>query len=61
MMRFIVARAFRLVIVLVAITLFSFLFLNLIPGDPATVRLGEHATPAQVAALRTALGLDKPW
>ncbi|MGH7716989.1 MAG: ABC transporter permease [Vulcanimicrobiaceae bacterium] len=61
MARFLVARVLRLAIVLVAITLFSFLFLNLIPGDPATVRLGEHATPAQVAALRASLGLDRSW
>ena len=59
--RFIATRAIRLIAVLVAITLFSFLFLNLIPGDPATVRLGEHATPEQVAALRAQFGLDKPW
>jgi len=51
----------RLVAVLVAITVVSFLFLHLIPGDPATIRLGEHATPEQVASLRAALGLDKPW
>jgi len=61
MARFVVQRSIRLVCVLVAITLFSFLFLNLVPGDPATVRLGEHATPQQIAALRAAFGLDKPW
>lgn len=61
MTRFVVTRAIRLIAVLIAITLFSFLFLNLIPGDPATVRLGEHATPEQVAALRAQFGLDKPW
>jgi peptide/nickel transport system permease protein len=59
--RFVAQRTIRLILVLVAITVFSFLFLNLIPGDPATVRLGEHATPEQVVALRVALGLDKPW
>ena len=61
MTRFVFARGLRLIAVLVAITVFSFLFLSLIPGDPATVRLGEHATPEQVAALRAQLGLDKPW
>jgi peptide/nickel transport system permease protein len=61
MARFFAERTIRLIAVLVAITLFSFLFLNLIPGDPATVRLGEHATPRQVRALRASLGLDKPW
>lgn len=61
MARFVVERTIRLVAVLIAITLFSFLFLNLIPGDPAMIRLGEHATPQQVASLRASLGLDKPW
>src|SRR5579884_1712960 len=61
MARFVIERSLRLAAVLVAITLFSFLFLNLVPGDPATVRLGEHATPEQVAQLRAAMGLDKPW
>jgi peptide/nickel transport system permease protein len=61
MARFVLERCLRLVAVLVAITLLSFLFLNLVPGDPATVRLGEHATPQQIARLRTAFGLDKPW
>src|SRR5947209_5854977 len=32
-----------------------------IPGDPVAIRLGEHATPVQAAALRASLGLDKPW
>lgn len=51
----------RLVAVLFAITVMSFLFLHLIPGDPATIRLGEHASPQEVAQLRHALGLDQPW
>jgi peptide/nickel transport system permease protein len=58
--RFIVQRALRLAAVLVAITIVSFLFMKAIPGDPVTVRLGDHASPAQVAALRRAFGLDKP-
>ncbi|MBV8600355.1 MAG: ABC transporter permease [Candidatus Eremiobacteraeota bacterium] len=61
MARFLIERAVRLLAVLVAITVLSFLFLHLIPGDPATIRLGEHATPEQVQSLRAALGLDKPW
>jgi len=61
MARFVLERSLRLIAVLVAITLFSFLFLNFVPGDPATVRLGEHATPQQIEQLRAAYGLDKPW
>jgi peptide/nickel transport system permease protein len=37
-----------------------FLLLFLTPGDPAAVILGPDASPAQVAELRTRLGLDRP-
>lgn len=58
--RFFAMRLARLVAVLFAITVVSFLFLKAIPGDPVAIRLGDHATPDQVAALRSSLGLDKP-
>ncbi|QBE48770.1 ABC transporter permease [Leucobacter triazinivorans] len=38
----------------------TFLIVPLIPGDPATMVAGEAATPAQVADVRAALGLDQP-
>jgi peptide/nickel transport system permease protein len=60
-LRFVVERAARLVMVLAGITIASFAFLHAIPGDPATIRLGEHASPSEIAALRVSLGLDKPW
>jgi len=56
-----VRRLARLIVVLVAITIVSFLFMKAIPGDPVAIRLGDHASPVQVAALRAAFGLDKPW
>jgi peptide/nickel transport system permease protein len=61
MARFVAARTLRLVFVLIAITIVSFAFMKAIPGDPVAIRLGEHASAAQAAALRSALGLDKPW
>ena len=51
----------RLVLVLLAITFVSFLFLHLIPGNPVAIRLGEHASPAQIALLTHEYGLDQPW
>jgi peptide/nickel transport system permease protein len=60
-LRFILDRIVRLVLVLVAITVVSFAFLHLIPGDPVKIRLGEHATPQAIAALTAQLGLDRPW
>ncbi|MCT2584869.1 ABC transporter permease [Actinophytocola gossypii] len=38
----------------------TFVILRLAPGDQATVQLGPEATAADVAALRTELGLDRP-
>src|ERR1700736_5675633 len=61
MLRFVVDRLVRLVLVLVAITVVSFLFMHAIPGDPIALRLGEHATPEEIAHLRGSLGLDRPW
>ena len=50
-----------LVPVLLGVSVIVFLFLHLIPGDPASAMLGEHATPDALARLRTAYGLDQPW
>lgn len=46
--------------VLFGISLLVFLFLHLIPGDPAVVLLGERAGPEQIEALREKLGLNQP-
>lgn len=37
------------------------LFLNLVPGDPVDIMLGEHAAAVDRQALRHAVGLDQPW
>jgi peptide/nickel transport system permease protein len=42
------------------ITILIFIMIRLIPGDPATVLLGDKATPELVAALKHKMGLDKP-
>ncbi|WP_088892914.1 ABC transporter permease [Leptolyngbya ohadii] len=60
MLRYIAKRLFDLLPVLLGITLLVFLFLQLIPGDPAIVLLGQRATPDQVEALRERLGLNQP-
>jgi peptide/nickel transport system permease protein len=58
--RYILGRLLRLVPVLLGISLLVFLFLHLIPGDPAVTMLGDRATPDQVAALRERMGLNEP-
>ncbi len=46
------------VMAIVALTVFA--LLHLTPGDPAQIIAGDYATPADVAKIRTALGLDRP-
>lgn len=61
MLTFFAQRFARFVAVLFAITVVSFAFLAAIPGNPAEVLLGEHASRADVVRLTQQLQLDKPW
>jgi peptide/nickel transport system permease protein len=58
--RYIARRLLALIPTLFGVSLVVFLFLRLIPGDPATAILRENATSAQIAALNERLGLGKP-
>jgi len=42
------------------LTLLVFALLEFVPGDPVEIMLGEAAQPADVEAMRHALGLDRP-
>ncbi len=57
---YLVKRISLLVPVLLGISLVVFLLIHLIPGNPAQAILGTSATPAQIARLDQALGLNKP-
>jgi len=48
------------VFVLLGVSSITFFLLHLVPGDPIEVMLGESASVADRAALRTDLGLDAP-
>jgi peptide/nickel transport system permease protein len=58
MWRYVGFRLLQAVPVVFLVTLFAYLLLYLIPGDPATVLLGPNATPEQLAATRERLGLN---
>ncbi len=60
MLRFIVRRILAAVPVLFGLSVLVFLFLRLLPGDPAEAILGQHATPQLVAQFHQSMGLDKP-
>ena len=53
-------RILSLVPTLLAASFLVFLFIHLIPGDPASILLGDTATPEEVAVLTRELGLDEP-
>jgi peptide/nickel transport system permease protein len=46
--------------VLFGLSVALFLFLRLLPGDPAEAILGQHATPELIKQIRETLGLDQP-
>ncbi len=48
-------------ITVVAVSLIIFLGTKILPGDAAQIRLGQEATPENVAAFRARLGLDQPY
>jgi len=58
--RFLLRRALTSLLVALGIVFFVTLILDLIPGDPVLIILGQNATAEQVAALRHELGLDRP-
>ena len=58
--RYIARRLVQLVPVVFGITLVLFVMLRLIPGDPASVMLGDRATDEAVVRLNHELGLDQP-
>jgi peptide/nickel transport system permease protein len=58
--RYIARRLVQLIPVVFGITLVLFIMLRLIPGDPASVMLGERATDEAVERINRELGLDQP-
>ena len=59
-LRYLLRRIALTIPVLLGVATLVFSLIHLIPGDPAESMLGEGASPALVAELRTQLGLDRP-
>ncbi|MCA8907962.1 MAG: ABC transporter permease [Rhodospirillaceae bacterium] len=60
MLKFVFHRLVGAVLTLAAASVLIFVVLEVLPGDPALVMLGEGARPDTLAALRTEMGLDQP-
>ncbi|HEY6538049.1 MAG TPA: ABC transporter permease [Candidatus Dormibacteraeota bacterium] len=60
MIGFLVRRVGQAVIVLIGVTIITFILLHLLPGNPVRAILGIRASPQQVAELTKQYGFDKP-
>jgi len=60
MLQYIVKRLLGLLPTLLIVGFLVFLFVHLLPGDPARLAAGQDATPETVELVRQDLGLDKP-
>ncbi len=63
MRRYIIRRLLIAVVIIFGVSVVTFTFANLAPGDPisAMVRPGSDLKPADLEPLKKQLGLDKPW
>ncbi len=61
MLAYALRRILATIPVMLFVAFFVFSLLYLAPGDPAAIIAGDQATPAQIAAIRLNLGLDRPF
>lgn len=60
MWKYILKRLLLMIPILLGVTFIVFFIMNLTPGDPAAIILGDQASAEALAAKRIELGLDKP-
>jgi peptide/nickel transport system permease protein len=58
---YLIRRVAQTLPVLVLASIVVFVFLRLVPGNPALILAGPDATPDVVAAIHKQMGLDDPW
>ncbi|MET3440903.1 glutathione transport system permease protein [Variovorax paradoxus] len=60
MLNYFLKRLLGLIPTLLIVAVLVFLFVHMLPGDPARLAAGQDANEETVAMVRTELGLDKP-
>ena len=60
MLTYTIRRVLLAIPILLGVVAVVLLSMELIPGDPVALMLGEFATPESIAATRADLGLDRP-
>ena len=60
MKQYLIKRVLLAAGILFAISIITFFVLNIIPGDPVALMLGDNADPQTIETVRHNLGMDKP-
>ena len=60
MARFLIVRLSLILVTLLAVSIAIFSLIELVPGDAASVMLGQQSTPDNLRNLRAQMGLDRP-
>jgi len=60
MLKFTLRRLYQTIIVLLGVTLVTFIMVNVVPGDPVAVMLQKKADDATINRIREQMGLNDP-
>lgn len=60
MLRYLAGRLAQAILILIGVTLITFVLIYLLPADPVRQIAGRSATPETVESIRRQLGLDQP-
>jgi len=60
MVKYLIRRVILMIAILLLVSMIIFALVNILPGDPARLMLGQEASPQALAALREEMGLNDP-
>lgn len=60
MLRYIGQRLLQMIPILLIVAVLIFALMEMVPGDPVTIMLGDTATPAQIEEVRERMGFNDP-
>ena len=60
MISYLVRRVAQAIVVVIGVTILTFILIHVVPGSAARAALGLRATPERIAAFNATYGLDKP-
>ena len=60
MTSYLARRVAQAIVVVIGVTILTFILVHLVPGSAARAAMGLRATPQRIAAFNAAYGLDKP-